>query len=144
MRVSESPTPLILDASAAAKWFIHEPEAEKTDRLLTEVAEGRWLLMAPELLRCELAQVFWKHRGAGYSWHQARQAHRELENLGLVEVPLSALFPKTIETAYAFEISVYDAAYVTLAQGCRGTLATFDQGLLKKIRRQSRVQIYAF
>ncbi len=135
---------LILDASAAAKWFINESDSDQTAELLEQTSQGQWQLAAPDLLRYELTHVFWKRRSLGYTRRQLELGLRELEVLGLQYVPLPSLFPHALETAYLLDIAIYDAFYVALAQLFKGVLATFDEDLLKKIKKRSSIRAYHF
>jgi predicted nucleic acid-binding protein len=144
MPVPEKTGVLILDASAAAKWFINEPDSDRTAELLEQISQGKWQLASPELLRYELTHVFWKRRVVGYSRSQLEHALHELEVLGIQYAPLSTLFPRALEVAYRLEIAIYDAFYVALAQALKGTFATFDVELMKRLRRHSSLSIYSF
>lgn len=140
----EKARPLVLDTSVAAKWFMNEPDSEKAALVLDQVVKGRWQLTAPELLRYELAHVFWKRRRLGYHRGQCELALNELKLLGLQEAPTASLFPRALEIAYSLEIAVYDACYVALAQALKGSLATFDKELIKRVEKRSAIPIITF
>ena len=135
---------LVLDASAAAKWFLNEPGADSAAELLEQTSQGRWQLAAPALLQYELTHVFWKRRALGYNRGQLELAFRELEALGLQYAPLDSLFPRALEVVYRMDIAIYDAFYVALALALKGTLATFDVELMKRVKKNSPLPIYAF
>jgi predicted nucleic acid-binding protein len=144
MRVPERAGVLVLDASAAAKWFLNEPDADKTAELLEQTSQGRWQLAAPELLRYELTHVFWKRRKLGYSRGQLDLALRELEALGLQYASLASLFSPALDVVYRMDVAIYDAFYVALAQALKGTLVTFDVELMKRVKKNSSLPIYTF
>ncbi len=133
---------LVLDASVAAKWFINEPDSEQAQPLLSEVAQGRWQLIAPDLFQIELAHIFWKNRYHGYVRGQLRAALKELNNLNMEFVPVPSLFDKAVDIAYNQEIAVYDACYMALAVAFRAPLASFDQTLAKK-SKAAKITLYS-
>jgi predicted nucleic acid-binding protein len=52
---------IVVDASVAVKWFIHEPDRPAARRLL--VPQSR--LIAPDLIVAEVASAMWKRVVAG-------------------------------------------------------------------------------
>ena len=142
--MAEKPKPqiLVIDASVAAKWFINEPDSPIAGKLLEEAVAGRWVFAAPDLMRLELSHVFWKRRAAGYTQKQLEHALQELGRLGMQEAPMSLLLSKAVELAYQAELAVYDACYAALALSLKSALATFDQDLMKKIKRHSLLPLH--
>lgn len=123
---------LVLDASVVAKWFINEPDSDKTLPLLDEASHGRWQLVVPDLLQLELAHIFWKHRQLGYARGQLQRAFKELDLFRLEWMPVASLLQKAIDAAYELEITVYDACYLMTASVLHATLATFDRHMAKR------------
>ncbi len=140
--MSNSPPFLILDTSAVAKWFIHEPDADKAEKILWETSQGRWRLSAPFLMRCELAQVFWKRRHQGFDETRAGQCFQKLDALAIYEVDIQSLLPTAVQLSYQYDITVYDAVYVAMTQILQGVLATFDQALVKKVQKFLNLQVW--
>lgn len=144
MAVKTSPEILIPDTSLVVKWFIDEPDSELADHLLDEIIQEKWSLAAPELLRCELTHVFWKNRSRGFDEKNTLQAFKELQNLGLKEVPLLSLFPLSLKMVFLYNITIYDAFFVALAKSLHGILGTFDQKLIKQLKKDSAIRILDF
>ena len=131
------PPVLILDASVVAKWFVQEEDSAKADRLLDAIGQGQWRAAIPSLLRAELAHVLWKKKGQGYDRDMTVYVFEELDKLSLDEVSVEQLFPLALDASYAYDITIYDAFYVALAEAIGGTLVTFDKDLIKKAKRHS-------
>jgi predicted nucleic acid-binding protein len=82
-------------------------------------------LLAPGLVVFEVANVLRRHELAAFvSADQAAQAHRDL-----LDLPID-LWPYELLAARAWELranlSIYDAAYVALAEQTGATLVTLD------------------
>lgn len=97
---------------------------------------GRWaaerirggLLAAPHLLGFEVANVLRRHERAGLiSTDQAAQAHVDLVDLRI------ELWPYTLLASRAWQLrgnlTLYDAAYVAVAEHIGATLVTLDDRL---------------
>jgi predicted nucleic acid-binding protein len=106
--------------------------------LLDAGADGEWVtqtiypgpIAAPTLLTYETANVIRRHEIAGLiSPDQAAQAHADLLDLAV------ELWPYDLLAARAWELrrnlSIYDAAYVALAETTKLTLVTLDARLAK-------------
>ncbi|OGR79412.1 MAG: hypothetical protein A3I11_03325 [Elusimicrobia bacterium RIFCSPLOWO2_02_FULL_39_32] len=135
---------LIPDTSLVVKWFIQEPDSELADRVLDEIIQEKWSLVAPELLRYELTHVFWKNRSRGFGEKDILQAFKELQNLSLKEVPLRSLFSMSVKMVFLYHITIYDAFFAALAKSLHGTLGTFDQELIKRLKKDSSIKILNF
>lgn len=112
------------------------------EKLLKEAVSGQWIFAAPDLMRLELAHVFWKRRSMGYTQKQLEHALQEMNHMGIQEVPMSLLLSKAVELAYQADLAAYDACYAALALSLKSALATFDQELIKKIERHSLVSLH--
>jgi predicted nucleic acid-binding protein len=104
--------------------------------LVDSGSAGRWAarhiaggpLVAPHLLAFEVANVLRRHERADLiSADQAAQAH-----IDLVDLPIE-LWPYTLLAQRAWQLrgnlTLYDAAYVALAEHAGATLVTLDDKL---------------
>ena len=112
----------VVDASALAAIVFNEPEAAPV------VASVRGVLLAPTLIRYELASVcltkIVRHpRQADAIVSRYREAGRLV--IELVEPDFDTL----PEFGYRWHLSVYDAAYLQLALARQATLVTLDARL---------------
>jgi len=130
----------VLDASVAVKWFTrhHEPEREKALALreLHRTRRCRLTFLDFALLEV-LNAVKFSRRATEPDTAEALAALRELE----IEVePLDwELLRKATAIAWAYGVSLYDAAYVALAERLGFPLLTADDALVKKMRDHSIV-----
>lgn len=113
-----------VDASTAVKWYFEEEYSDAASRLLTPVH----VLLAPDLLLTEFANVVWKHVRRGES--TVADARRVLT--ALLSVPIE-LHPSASVIAPALEIAcetgrtVYDSLYLALARAAGSQLVTADR-----------------
>jgi predicted nucleic acid-binding protein len=115
---------LLLDAGAGGEWVTQ--------------AIGSGPLAAPALLPYETANVIRRHELSGQiSSDQAAQAHADLLDLAI------ELWPYDLLAAGAWELrqnlSIYDAAYVALAELTELTLVTLDARLAKAPGLECRI-----
>jgi predicted nucleic acid-binding protein len=104
--------------------------------LLDSGSDGRWAtdalndaeLAAPALLPFEVANIIRRHELAGLvSADQAAQAHADLLDLAIEQWPYELLASRAWELRR--NLSIYDAAYVALAEAIGATLVTLDRGI---------------
>jgi predicted nucleic acid-binding protein len=102
--------------------------------LLDGGPDGRWAtqalggadLAAPSLVGFEVANVIRRHELAGIvSVDQAAQAHTDLRDLAIEHWPYELLAPRAWRLRRS--LSIYDAAYVALAELTGATLVTLDR-----------------
>ena len=122
----------VLDASVAAKLFFIEEHSDLAAAAL-RVAER---LIAPELLFLEIASIAAKHSRRGFaSSAQGMQAVRSIVNLLDETVPLLGLAPRAFALAETHGCSVYDGAYLALAEERNVRLLTADMKLVRLARQ---------
>lgn len=133
-RVRERPAPFagiiagptVVDASIAALWFANEPDHWGAERLLT----GRSVLVAPDLMAAEVANVWWKKlRRREMEPADVEQALTNLLALGIDWTPSPALVRPAIRLAADLDHPVYDCLYLALAASRSAALATADERL---------------
>ena len=102
--------------------------------LLDGGADGRWAtsmlsggdLAAPSLVGFEVANIVRRHELAGLvSRDQAAQAHADLLDLAIEEWPYDLLAARAWQLRE--NLSIYDAAYVALAEFLDADLVTLDR-----------------
>lgn len=122
----------VVDASALGALLFDEPEADEVaDRLAGAV------LIAPALLRFELANVCWKKIRRHPGQRDALLAgHALLERMELHEVEVR--FGEVLELADREGISAYDASYLWLARTLDLALVTLDRRLAKAAAEERR------
>ena len=125
LRVSTG-TPVVIDSSVAAKWFlVDEPGADEARRLLLSHAEDEVALIAPALLPLEVLNAL-IYRGADSD--DARRAVQLLEDADLLVAPLDAwLLQQAVDVAADASVTMYDALFIALAEQLDATLVTADR-----------------
>lgn len=121
---------VVVDASVAVKWFIHEPDRPAARSLLKPDSR----LIAPELIVAEVASAMWKRVLAGEG--DARQAPLTAASLPRFFarlLPLAPLVARALEIAAELRHPVYDCFYLALAESEEATLVTADWRLVAQL-----------
>ena len=123
---------VVCDASVVVKWFIEEPFSDKALKLRDKHINGEIRIAAPHLLPFEVLNAL-KYSNL-FSKEELRDAALSLSYYGIELYPLKNNFAKiTVEIAMDNNITVYDAAYVALAQILDTKLYTADKKLIEKL-----------
>lgn len=122
-----APEKKIVDASVFVKWFLNERGAEKARQLREEHIAGRILIVVPELAFLEVLNAL---RYKGKSEDYLLKVNQLLCDTQLhVEKINTFLLDKAIQVALKYDLSLYDALYVSLANLFGTTLITADKAL---------------
>lgn len=128
------PAEWVLDASVAAKCFITEPGSDGARDL---VASGDRII-APDFVFAELASVAVKRARRGDITRafaeEIAEAAPSLFDETFAAGPLAA---RAQQLSFDFEISVYDALYVVLAEIREGVVVTADARLERRLSASS-------
>jgi len=121
---------IVVDASVAVKWFIHEPDRPAARRLL----EPESRLIAPDLIVAEVASAMWRRVMAGEGDpRQAPLTAASLPRFFARLVPLAPLAARAVEIAAELRHPVYDCFYVALTESEDATLVTADRRLIGRL-----------
>jgi len=126
---------LVLDSSATLAWCFEDERTEALRRLLNQVVENG--AVAPSLWRFEVAnglQMAVRRKRIDETFRD-----RILGNLATLEIRVDAesdvqVWSTTVRLAALYELTVYDASYLELAQRRRLPLATLDAALAQAAR----------
>jgi len=131
-------SPYLIDTSVLVKWFIEEHGSENAIRLRNKSAVGKIDIATTELAYYELANALRKSRVLPeVEIHRAVEDLRA-ERIHVVPFDMDALHI-AIENAVEYEISIYDAYFVALADLEGMTLVTADEKLVAKVSGRSAV-----
>lgn len=131
---------VVVDTSLALKWIVYEEDSLIAQALLTEWATQNILLLAPNLLMCEITNSLYKKvRRDEITLKTARYAIETLMTINLnfqmmVDKELSL---KTLNFAHTYNLPAsYDAHYLALAEreGCE--FWTADERLYNSVKDQ--------
>jgi predicted nucleic acid-binding protein len=130
----------VLDASVAAKWFTRHEEADRHKAVALRAMHfsGRCALVVPEFSLLEILNAV-RYSGRAEEADAAR-ALALLERLRLEIVTLDwALLHKATTIAWETGVSLYDAAYVALAESVGFPLVTADEAMVRKLPGRASV-----
>jgi len=116
----------IVDASVAAKWFIHEEHCEAALSVLKE--KNR--LHAPDFLLLEMDSIIckWTRRGV-VTTEEALELRDALRRYPVQYHSLATLLDTAFAIANQTGQSIYDCLYVALAALLKGRMVTADRRL---------------
>lgn len=131
----------VIDASIVIKWFSEEPHSDKAMKLKFDYLEKRIDFIIPDLLFYEVANVL------RYNKLNERLITDSLDSIFVLNIDTKlvnkAIISNSVRKAIKYNISVYDAAYVALAELFDCELITADEKLInKKIGKISHIKDY--
>src|SRR2546428_7033902 len=119
----------VVDASVVAKWFLQGEEPLTGRRVREDFLEGSLRLRVPSLLPFEVLSAL--KYNPNFPSRGLLAASRALDAAGLLTVPLFGEYAeRTVAIASRFDLTIYDAAYVALADIADCTLFTAHERLL--------------
>ena len=127
---------LVVDASVAAKWVLHEADSEAARRIVEQAR-----LMAPDLLWAELGSLLWRRQRKGeLTAAQSREMLLTLRAFPIRTHGMFPLLPLALEIAMTIGHSVYDCVYLALAdeENCR--VVTADRRLQNAVAAGPQAQ----
>ncbi len=117
-------SPIVVDASVAAKWFFPEDGAAAALRLL----DGRRRLLAPDLIQAEFGSIVWKrHRSGVLRAEEAIDLVQQFIVMPLEIFETGPLLPTAMELALSTQRTVYDCLYLALALSHDARVVTADE-----------------
>jgi predicted nucleic acid-binding protein len=137
--MSSSPSRWVVDASLVIKLFITEPYSSETRDLFESLnLNSPDDIYVPDLFYIECANVFWKHvRRRDFTAAEAEKEMAALKQLRLRPVSGWELMEQALEIAVRWDISVYDATYLALAERLEASLVTADEKLVKRVKAKN-------
>lgn len=120
-------TEFVVDTSVVVKWYIPEQHHEVARSLRDAYLEGKFDLVAPELMPFEAINAL-KYSGH-YDGDRLEEAARSLPEYGIDLVSFGEI-GSIGAIATDLDITVYDAAYIGLAGELDTTAYTADENLL--------------
>lgn len=122
---------LIIDASVLIKFFVPEALSTKAEQLLAKVEEGSLRLFAPDLIYAEAGNTLWKkHRLKELTQSEVGKITDLIISIPLKIAPSKTLLPLAIDIAIAYyEVTVYDALYLSMAKVYETQMVTADRKL---------------
>ncbi len=129
---------VVVDASVVAKWYIPEQDHEVARALRDDYLNGRHDLFAPTLLPYEVINAL-KYSGH-YEGDRLVEASSTIIEYGIELVGYAEVGP-VATVANELAITLYDAAYLALADTTEGTVYTADSQLLDAAAESSYADV---
>ena len=130
---------IVLDASAVVELLLNTPRAT---RLVARLAGPLETLHAPHLLDLEVASVLRRYEARGLlSSSDATRTLADLISLDITRYPHDAVLSRVWELRK--NLSMYDAAYVALAEQLAAPLATYDARLAAAPGNTATIELFA-
>ena len=126
---------IVVDTSVVVKWYIPEQHHEQARALRDAYLDGKFDLIAPALMPFEAINVL-KYSGH-YEGNRLEEASKSLPEYGIELVPFNNTGP-VAEIANKLDITIYDAAYIALAQKLETKAYTADGDLLDDLEGEYR------
>ncbi len=124
---------IVVDASVAVKWFVPERGQEKALRLHEKYLDGEVEVYAPSLIVYEVSNALRFHRVYRLEAEMVASAVESLLDLGIARDLDAKAWRLAIKLSYDHNVTIYDAAYASLAVLTGSTLATSDKELYNKL-----------
>lgn len=125
----------VLDTSVVVKWFSEhgEDDLDKALALRQGIFEGAFSVICPDLLFYELANAL--RYNPHLSSHDVSNAVQSALDMGFeVRTAEPAVFARAVEIAFKFNITVYDAYFLSLAHSENRPLITADDKLARRAK----------
>lgn len=117
---------VVLDASAAIKWYAAEPESEWALALLQDGSE----FVAPDILPLEIASVLLrKERRGDLRGGTAAAALLDLDQVGCDLVSHAPLLKRATALSEKHRLGILDCLYLVVARDSGLPLVTCDSGM---------------
>lgn len=128
----------MFDASAAVEWLLRTPAGQNIERRIYSRGES---LHAPpsSTLKSPACCAAWREAGR-VSPRRAQEAVHDLIQLRIRRYPHTTLLPNLWK--YRHTLSVYDAAYVVLAETLGVTLLTRDPRLASAPGHTATIELF--
>ena len=123
---------VVVDASIIVKWFVEEEGSDEAIKIRDEYINGKIKLIAPELINFEVLNAL--HYKRLFSEDELGRISEALDAFSIELCSLRGEYAaKTIEVAYKNNITIYDAAYISLAIMKNTYVYTADRKLKNKL-----------
>ena len=122
---------LVIDASVVIKAYVPEILSDKAEEVMSRVAAGELVLLAPDLLYPETGNILWKKRRL----HELTLAEVDeiADAISALPIKIEAsrpVMPLAVTIAMQSGITVYDAMYVAVARIYETRMITADKKLV--------------
>ena len=131
---------LVLDSSIIIKWFCDEEGTEKALKIRKRYKEKEVVIVVPDLILYEISNALRYNKEV--SREEVMECVQSIFSLGInIIVPTKEVLENAISLAFKYNISLYDAYFVALADILQFTFVTADKKLFNKLDRSQRIKL---
>lgn len=125
---------LVLDSSVVIKWFSDEDATDKALAIREGYINGKIEIVVPDLLLYEIANALRYNKSLEAK--DVKEAVDSIIKLGIdIIVPTKEVIDLAISFAFEYNITVYDAYFLSLASLLKFTCVTTDEKLYNKVKK---------
>jgi predicted nucleic acid-binding protein len=125
---------LVLDTSVILKWFKEEEYTKTALKIKKEFIEGVHELVVPDLALYELVNAM--RFSEGFDEETIKKSLEKFIDLEIdIVIPTQEVINSAIKLSYTYNITVYDAVFVSLAKLIGAIFVTADEKLHEKIKK---------
>ncbi len=128
---------IVIDCGVAIKWLTGGTYSEQAHAVLDRYRAETLILLAPDFIRIEVANVLWNlQRLTGLTRDSAQKALEEFLTTEIVYTSAEELLNDAYNLALRYERSVYDSLYLALSVREQCQLITADERLYNAVGRK--------
>ena len=129
---------VVVDASVVVKWFVEEEQTKEALEIRDGHIEGKVKIIAPELMPFEVLNAL--HYKRLFKTAELAEISDALEAYSFELRPLRGEYARlTLEVAEESRLTVYDAAYIALAEIEGAELITADMKIVGMLKGRCRL-----
>ena len=129
---------IVIDASALLKAYFPDEEGyEKAQDIVFNYSIGKLNLHAPSLIDYEISNAIWiAYKRGRINFDEAKDIYRKILNLDIRRYDIEFFQEGILDICKKFNISVYDASYLLLAEKLNINVVTGDKKLFNAVRNK--------
>ncbi len=121
---------VVVDASVAVKWFLHEDRSDEAIRIL----EQDYHFIAPSFLKLEFDSVLGKwNRSGRLEISKSKEIRKLFSGIYIHYVAEETISSLAFEYSSFLPITFYDALYLSIAKVYNCTMVTYDKNLISAV-----------
>lgn len=125
---------LVVDASVAVKWYVHEPDRDFALELL---GNNDLLFIAPDIFLPEVVNALLRQHSSGdFAADLLAEALADLALTAPELIRSAALMQDAVALATRLEHPIYDCLYLALAERWAVEMITADRAFVKRCRER--------
>ncbi|MEM1509151.1 MAG: type II toxin-antitoxin system VapC family toxin [Thermofilaceae archaeon] len=126
---------VVIDASVVVKWFVEEEGSSKALEVRDQYINGELKFIAPELFAFEVLNAL-RYKGL-FSLEELKSVAEALDAFSFELYSLRGKYARlTVDVAHENDITIYDAAYVSLAILKNTCVYTTDAKLKERLKEK--------